>query len=59
MNTLENGSLYLNKKQVDALQEAVSYIYEIASSDNEEIAKQGLQIAAIVEFLLKTEVSNS
>lgn len=59
MNTLENGSLYLNKKQVEALQEAVSYIYEIASSDNEEIAKQGLQIAAIVEFLLKTEVSNS
>ena len=49
----EIGSLYLVKKEVEALKAAAEYVYEVDSVD--EMARGGRELAAIVEFIICTK----
>lgn len=49
-----NNYFYLTETEADALQDEVAYMFEIDDHDDVKQAKQGLQLAAILNFLLKT-----
>lgn len=49
----EEGSLYLSKREVDALEECCDLVYEANSTEN--IAMQGRELAAVVDYILQTK----
>jgi hypothetical protein len=49
----EEGSLYLSKREVDALEECCDLVYEADGTEN--IAIHGRELAAVVEYILQTK----
>ncbi len=49
-----NNYFYLTETEANALQDEVVYMFEIDDHDDVKQAKQGLQLAAILDFLLRT-----
>lgn len=50
----EVGDMYLTKREVEALKERLGFIYEC--TEDAEIAKEGLQLASVIDYILQTQV---